>query len=71
MSAYESVVYDALSDREASKRNFYFFKNNAMPSVILTLDDEIENPEEMDKAIKQFEDKYKGTEKSHGVLATG
>jgi len=70
MSAYESVVYDALSDREASKRNFYFFKNNAMPSVILTLDDEIENQEEIAAAIKQFEDKYKGTEKSHGVLAS-
>ncbi len=71
MSAYESIVYDALSDREASKRNFYFFKNNAMPSVILTLDDEIENPEEISAAISQFEERYKGTEKSHGVLATG
>jgi len=70
MSPYEGIVYDAMSDREASKRNFYFFKNNAMPSVILTLDDEIENPEEIEKAIKQFENKYKGTEKSHGVMAS-
>jgi len=70
MSSYESIVYDAMSDREASKRNFYFFKNNAMPSVILTLDDEIENAEEMENAIKQFEEKFKGSEKSNWVLAT-
>ena len=70
MSVYESVVYDAMSDHEASKRNYYFFKNNAMPSIILTMDDDIENPEEVEEAIKRFEDKYKWSEKSHWVLAT-
>jgi len=71
MSVYESVVYDAFSDKETSKRNYYFFKNNAMPWVILTLDDEIENPEEIEAAIKQFEENYKWSEKSNKVLASG
>lgn len=69
MSMYNPVVYDALSDREASEKNYMFFKWNAMPSVILTMSDDIENEDEVNAAIDQFEHKYKGTDKSHGVLA--
>lgn len=71
MSIYETVVYVAFSDFEASKRNYYFFKNNAMPNVILTMEDWIENPEEVNAAIKRFEDRYKWSENAHGVMATG
>lgn len=71
MSVYESIIFDAMSDYEASKRNYYFFKNNAMPSVILTMEEDIENPDEVTEAIKRFEDKYKGSEKSHWILASG
>jgi len=70
MSAYESVVYDAMSDKETSKRNYYFFKNNAMPWIILTLSDDIQNPDEIKQAIKQFENKYKWSEKAHWILAS-
>jgi hypothetical protein len=58
MSVYESVVFDAMSDFEASRRNYYFFKNNAAPSVILTLSDDIENEDEMKEAISQFKKKF-------------
>jgi len=70
MSAYESVVFDAMSDFEASRRNYYFFKNNAAPSVILTLSDDIENEDEMKEAISQFKQRFSWTENSHGVLAS-
>ena len=70
MSIYESIVFDAMSDFEASKRNFYFFKNNAAPSLILTLSDDIENEEEMKEAITQFKEKFSWSENSHWVMAS-
>jgi capsid portal protein len=65
MSIYNSVIYDAFSDREASKRNYMFFKNGAMPNIILTMDDDLENEDEINAAIDQFELKYRGTDNSH------
>lgn len=71
MSIYQTVVYDALSDQEAGKRNYMFFKNGAIPNIILTMDDDLENEDEINAAIDQFETKYKGTDNSHWVLALG
>lgn len=71
MSIYNTVVYDALSDFESAKRNYMFFRNGAMPNVILTMDDDIENEDEINAAIDQFEKKYQGTDQSHWVLALG
>lgn len=70
-SSYETVVFDALSDTEASKRNFYFFRNNAMPNLILTMEDEITNPDEVKAAISRFEESYRGSENSNKVMASG
>ena len=69
MSIYTPIVYDALSDREASKRNYMFFKNGAVPNVLLRMADDIENEDEINSAIDQFEKKYMGTDNSHGVFA--
>ena len=71
LSIYHTVVYDALSDFESAKRNYMFFRNWAIPNIILTMEDDIENEDEVNAAIEQFEQKYKGTDKSHGVLALG
>ena len=69
LSIYNTVVYDALADHESAKRNYMFFRNWAIPSVILTMEDDIENEDEINAAIDQFEQKYQWTEKSHGILA--
>ena len=69
MSIYQTVVFDALSDKEAGKRNYMFFKNGAIPNIILTMDDDLENEDEINAAIDQFERKYKWTDNSHWVLA--
>lgn len=71
MSIYNSVIYDAFSDREASKRNYMFFKNGAIPNIILTMDDDLENEDEINAAIDQFELKYRGTDNSHWIMALG
>jgi len=69
MSIYQTVVFDALSDRESAKRNYMFFRNGAIPNIILTMDDDLENEDEINSAIDQFEQKYKGTDNSHWILA--
>ena len=71
LSIYNTVVYDALADRESAKRNYMFFKNWAIPNIILTMDDDIENEDEINAAIDQFERKYQWTDQSHWVLALG
>jgi hypothetical protein len=33
------IVYDALSDLEAMRTNYYFYQNSAVPSAMILLDD--------------------------------
>lgn len=37
MSVYNSVVLDALTNMEASRTQFYFFRNNAQPNLFIML----------------------------------
>jgi len=62
-SLYESILYDAMAEKETSRRNYYFFKNNAMPNVIFMLDPEIKGTE-VKVADDMINQKFKGTENS-------
>jgi hypothetical protein len=37
MSLLETIVYDVFGDDEANISNYYFFKNDAMPSSLYVL----------------------------------
>lgn len=60
-------VYDWLSDLEAQKTNYSFYKNSAIPSALLLLDDNLSN-EEMQNAKDQFEAQFKWSENQHKTL---
>ncbi len=61
------VVYDALSDLEAMRTNYYFYQNSAIPSAILMLDDWM-SVEEMQNAKDTFEQQFRGTKNQHKTL---
>ncbi len=69
-SLYESILFDAMAEKEASRRNFYFFKNNAMPNVIFMLDPEIKDKKEIKLAEEQINQKYKWTENSSKFMVS-
>ena len=60
-------VYDSLSDLEAQKTNYSFYKNSAIPSAMLLLDDNLSN-EEMQNAKDQFESQFKWSNNQHKTL---
>jgi hypothetical protein len=47
-----------MAEKETSRRNYYFFKNNAMPNVIFMLDPEIKG-NELKLADEMISKKYK------------
>lgn len=62
-SLYTSILYDAIAEKETARRNYYFFKNNAVPNIIFMLDPEIKW-NELKIADEMISRKYKGTENS-------
>ena len=57
ISKVETLVYDIMSDKESGRSNYAFFKNNAIPSTLITLDndlDENEIKQAMSTLKKQF-----------------
>lgn len=71
MSIYTPIVYDALSSMEISKRNFYFFKNNARPDLVIMFENiSWVSQEEYAQALKDFEKKYQWTVNSHKTIAS-
>jgi hypothetical protein len=69
LSILEWIIWEALSDQEASKRNFYFFKNNWVPNAVFMIDDSWEYSED---EIKIVSDKIKadltGSENAHKFI---
>lgn len=61
------VIYDALSDLEAMKTNYYFYQNSAIPSAILMLDEWM-SPEEMQNAKDMFEHQFRWSKNQHKTL---
>lgn len=67
MGLLHSLIYDGLSDLEASKTNYALYQNSAIPSAMLLLDGEL-SKEEMQNAKEQFDLQYKGSENAHKTL---
>lgn len=65
ISLYQSILTDAMTEAEAGKTNFYFFKNRARPDMLVMLtDDLLRNKEELENFKIQFKDKYSGSNNS-------
>jgi len=64
------VIWDALSDLEATKTNYMFYENNAIPNSILLLENTLSDKEMM-LAKEQFNTQYKGTGNAHKMLIGG
>ena len=63
----QGVVYDALSDLEAMRTNYYFYQNSAIPSAILILEEWM-SVEEMQNAKDMFEQQFRWTKNQHKTL---
>lgn len=62
-SIYRGIVMDALTDAEAIQSQFYFFRNNARPDIMVVLDDQmLSNPD----AIKEFKKQRKAEHQGSG-----
>lgn len=64
-SLYKTIVYDALSDWESSKRQFYFFKNSWVPNAVFMLNPEIINQETIDWIRNDIKTKYTWSTNAH------
>lgn len=69
-SLYKSIVYDALSDSESSKRQFFFFKNNAVPNAVFMLDPAITNQETLAWIKSDLKTKYSWSENAHKTIVS-
>lgn len=69
ISKIETLVYSILSDKESERSNYAFFKNNAIPSTIITLDNELDE-NELKIALSQLQKQFSGWENKHRVSAS-
>ena len=67
MWVLNGCIYDAMSDLEAQKTNYSFYKNSAIPSAMLLLDDNL-SPEEMQNAKDQFEAQFRWSTNQHKTM---
>lgn len=70
MSPLEPAIWEVRTDASAMLTNFFFFQNDALPAVQYILDDQL-SEEELKKAEKFIQDKFKGVKNSNksAVLA--
>lgn len=64
----EGLIVDVLADTEAGLSNYYFFKNNAVPSQIIVLDDNMSDKEKK-FAVEQFKNQFSGGKNAHKISA--
>lgn len=62
-----SIMYDVVTDLEASKSNYSFYKNSARPDMMLLLDGNL-TAEEQQIAKDQFEAQFKWSANAHKVM---
>jgi hypothetical protein len=48
-----------MSEKETSRRNFYFFRNNATPNVIYILDPALTTKENLEKAQDMINERHR------------
>jgi phage portal protein BeeE len=68
-SKIEPLIFDVLWDLEASKRNYYFFKNNAVPDSIVMVDPQ-SSDEQIASLTEQLKNKYTWWHNSHKFIAS-
>ena len=72
MSIYVPVVYDALAAWEISRRNFFFFRNDAKPWMVIAFDPNVEgvSQDEYEQLIKDFEHRHQWSKNYNKVMAS-
>lgn len=72
MSIYVPILYDALASQEISRRNFYFFKNDAKPWVFVAFEPEVDwiSKDEYKQVIKDFEERHQWTKNTSRVMGS-
>ncbi len=68
MSRVETLIYDVMGDDEASKSNYAFFKNNAIPNTLIILDDDISD-DSLKTAVAQLKEQFAGGANRHKISA--
>jgi len=68
-SVYESILYDAMSEKETARKTFYFFKNDAVPNVIFMLNPEVDSDQVKDIQTI-IDNKYKGTSNTNKSMVS-
>ena len=69
ISKVETLCYDILADKEAWRSNYSFFLNNAIPSTIIYLDNEMDEQEQR-IALESLKTQFSGWENKHKVSAS-
>jgi phage portal protein BeeE len=59
ISKIETLCYDIMADKEAGRSNYSFFKNNAIPSTIIYLDNDMDEAEQK-IALEQLKNQFSG-----------
>jgi len=57
ISKVETLTYDIMSDKESGRSNYAFFKNNAIPSTLITLENDLDE-NEIKKAIQTLKEQF-------------
>lgn len=68
LSILESVIYEVLADSEASMTNYYYFKNNAIPSTIIQLEDGM-TEDQQEIAIEMLKKSFSWAKNKHKIGA--
>ena len=71
LSELEGIVWDALTDLEANKSNYYFFDNDSVPRAVFLLNDGMDyEDEEVIAQVENLQDQMKGSKNKHKSIAS-
>lgn len=71
LSALEGVVWDALTDLNANKSNYYFFDNDSVPRAVFILNDGMDyEDEEVLSQVEALQTQMKGATNKHKSIAS-
>jgi HK97 family phage portal protein len=69
ISKIETLVYDIMADKESWRSNYAFFKNNAIPSTLITLENDLDE-NEVRNAINTLKQQFSWGSKRHKITAS-
>jgi len=68
ISKVETLVYDIMTDKESWRSNYAFFKNNAIPSTLITLENNLSD-NEIKSALKVLKAQFSWGANKHKISA--